>query len=298
MIVVQGWKILRLQNENKPKYFGIGNYNEEGFAFMEKGVGIVRDTFRKALKHKNLKIVFGTDATAGAHGHDYEEFIVRVKDGGQDPWPRSSQQPRFPHGRYVDWPIEWAELEKYYCEAERRLGVSGEPTPFPGGYTWSPHLLLLSSCTRFPNGLANKTGQVGKYTTGHTFISSTIELNADILPGENPQYGLISRQFFRCAPDKPYVRHDLRIWANERSLRASKIRTVASYWATISRQIGVRATSEAWPAFAAITTFTPLRTASSRSTQRIAINTVIRCRTSCIYRTRRRNPRFRRQSNI
>jgi imidazolonepropionase-like amidohydrolase len=76
-----------LQNyiENKPKYFGIGNYNEEGFAFMEKGEAIVLDTFKKALKHQNLKIVFGTDATAGAHGHNYEEFIVRVKDGGQDP---------------------------------------------------------------------------------------------------------------------------------------------------------------------------------------------------------------------
>ena len=78
---------LVLQNylENKPKYFGIGNYNEEGFAFMEKGVAIVRDTFRKSLTHKNLKIIYGTDATAGAHGQNYREFIVRVRDGGQDP---------------------------------------------------------------------------------------------------------------------------------------------------------------------------------------------------------------------
>jgi imidazolonepropionase-like amidohydrolase len=78
---------LVLQNylENKPKYFGIGNYNEEGFAFMEKGIAIVRDTFRKALKHRNLKIIYGTDATAGAHGQNYREFIVRVRDGGQDP---------------------------------------------------------------------------------------------------------------------------------------------------------------------------------------------------------------------
>jgi imidazolonepropionase-like amidohydrolase len=78
---------LVLQNylENKPKYFGIGNYNEEGFAFMEKGVAIVLDTFKKALKHKDLKIIYGTDATAGAHGQNYREFIVRVRDGGQDP---------------------------------------------------------------------------------------------------------------------------------------------------------------------------------------------------------------------
>jgi imidazolonepropionase-like amidohydrolase len=64
---------------------GSGNYNEEGFAFMEKGLAITRDTFKRALTHKNLKIVYGTDAVAGAHGRNYEEFIVRVRDGGQDP---------------------------------------------------------------------------------------------------------------------------------------------------------------------------------------------------------------------
>jgi imidazolonepropionase-like amidohydrolase len=52
---------------------------------MEKGIAITRDTFKKALTHKNLKIVYGTDAVAGAHGRNYEEFIVRVRDGGQDP---------------------------------------------------------------------------------------------------------------------------------------------------------------------------------------------------------------------
>jgi imidazolonepropionase-like amidohydrolase len=78
---------LVLQNylENKPKYFGIGNYNEEGFAFMEKGVGITLETFKKALKHTDLKIIYGTDATAGAHGQNFREFIVRVRDGRQDP---------------------------------------------------------------------------------------------------------------------------------------------------------------------------------------------------------------------
>lgn len=78
---------LVLQNylENKEKFLGIGNYNEQGFAFMEKGIAIVLDTFKKALKHKDLKIVYGTDAVAGAHGRNEEEFIVRVRDGGQDP---------------------------------------------------------------------------------------------------------------------------------------------------------------------------------------------------------------------
>ena len=33
------------------------------------------------------------------------------------------------YGLAADWPIEWAELERFYCEAERRIGVSGEPGP-------------------------------------------------------------------------------------------------------------------------------------------------------------------------
>jgi imidazolonepropionase-like amidohydrolase len=32
-----------------------------------------------------LKIVYGTDAVAGAHGHNAEDFIHRVRDAGMDP---------------------------------------------------------------------------------------------------------------------------------------------------------------------------------------------------------------------
>lgn len=238
------------------------------------------------------------------------------------------------HSRYglaVDWPIAWADLEKHYCDAERRLGVSGEPSPLPedrmssaypmtamplsynlrvlkewadksgipfwgtpqakntrpydgrsqcmrcntceicptgaryspdftykqllakraielhdetlvrrlvlspdrkkivsaqavararngeaveyrartfvvtSGYAWSSHLLLLSEA-------ANSSGLVGKYMTGHAFIGAQIELDAKIYPGMNEQHSLISRQFFRCKTDVPYVRHDLRVW--------------------------------------------------------------------------------------
>ena len=47
---------------------------------------------------------------------------------------------------------------------------------------------------------------------GHAFIQAFIELDDEIYPNMNPQYGLISRQYFRCSPNDPYVRHDLRIW--------------------------------------------------------------------------------------
>jgi imidazolonepropionase-like amidohydrolase len=70
--------------ENKPKFLGIGNYNEEGFAAMEKGLPLVADVLRRARK-LNVKIVLGTDAVAGSHGRNAEEFIYRVKDGGDKP---------------------------------------------------------------------------------------------------------------------------------------------------------------------------------------------------------------------
>jgi choline dehydrogenase-like flavoprotein len=242
------------------------------------------------------------------------------------------------YGLAVDWPLAWAELEKYCCEAERRIGVSGEPSPHPedrrsepypmppmpltynlaeikswaerggfpftgcpqakntkpydgrseclrcntcmicptgaryspdytykqlltkknfalhdqtlirrliphdtgntiiaaagaradrpnetveyaarffvlaSGYVWAPHLLLLSRSTRFPNGIANSSGLVGRYMTGHYFITAQMELNRKLYPGMNDPYPLISRGFFRCPADKPFVRHDIQIF--------------------------------------------------------------------------------------
>jgi imidazolonepropionase-like amidohydrolase len=75
-----------LQNylKNKDRFLGIGNFDEAGFAYMERGVASGLDTFRRALAH-HVKIVFGTDAVAGAHSHNAEEFVVRVQQGGQKP---------------------------------------------------------------------------------------------------------------------------------------------------------------------------------------------------------------------
>jgi len=70
---------------HKPQYLGIGNYTEEGFAQMEKAIPINLDMFKRALKIKGLKILFGTDAVAGAHGRNAEEAIYRVQVGGQEP---------------------------------------------------------------------------------------------------------------------------------------------------------------------------------------------------------------------
>lgn len=69
---------------NKPKFLGIGNYTEEGFAYMEKAVGLNEAMIKKALATPGLKMPMGTDAVAGAHGHNADELIARVK-GGQKP---------------------------------------------------------------------------------------------------------------------------------------------------------------------------------------------------------------------
>ena len=78
---------LVIQNylQNKSRFIGIGNYTEEGFAHMEKAVATNIAMFRQAVATPGLKIVFGTDAVAGAHGRNVEEIIVRVRDGGQRP---------------------------------------------------------------------------------------------------------------------------------------------------------------------------------------------------------------------
>ena len=70
--------------DNKARFLGIGSYTEEGFAKMQEALPLNADLFRRALKIKGLKIVFGTDAVAGAHGRNAEEFIYRVQDGGQN----------------------------------------------------------------------------------------------------------------------------------------------------------------------------------------------------------------------
>jgi imidazolonepropionase-like amidohydrolase len=70
--------------DNKPKFLGIGNYTEEGFAAMEKGLPLVAEVLKRARAH-HVKIVLGTDGVAGAHGRNAEEFVYRVKDGGDKP---------------------------------------------------------------------------------------------------------------------------------------------------------------------------------------------------------------------
>lgn len=78
---------LVLQNylDNKTHYLGIGNYTEAAFDVMVKVLPEFQELFRHALRTPGLKVIFGTDAVAGAHGRNAEEFLFRVQTCGQDP---------------------------------------------------------------------------------------------------------------------------------------------------------------------------------------------------------------------
>ena len=63
---------------------GFPSFSEETLATLEKGIAPMADALRRARAHR-VKIVFGTDAVAGAHGRNAEEFVYRVKEAGEKP---------------------------------------------------------------------------------------------------------------------------------------------------------------------------------------------------------------------
>ncbi len=73
--------------QNKEKFVGTPGYPAtlDGFASMEALIPIYRDFMKRAYEIPNLKIIFGSDAVAGAHGRNAEEFVDRVLDAGVDP---------------------------------------------------------------------------------------------------------------------------------------------------------------------------------------------------------------------
>ncbi len=70
---------------NKDKFSGTPGYPEEVFPAIKEMIPAYHDFFKQALKIPGLKIVFGSDAVAGAHGRNAEEFIDRVRDAHVDP---------------------------------------------------------------------------------------------------------------------------------------------------------------------------------------------------------------------
>ncbi|HKS05800.1 MAG TPA: amidohydrolase family protein [Gemmatimonadaceae bacterium] len=71
--------------DNRAKYEGIGNYNAEGFAAMERALPLASAAIRKAHATPRLKLLYGTDAVAGAHGRNAEDLVCRVQSAGEPP---------------------------------------------------------------------------------------------------------------------------------------------------------------------------------------------------------------------
>ncbi len=76
-----------------PNLLVLHNYldNRQSYTFpaaslatIEKGIAPTEDVLRRARAHK-VKVVFGTDAVAGSHGRNAEEFIYRVHDAHDKP---------------------------------------------------------------------------------------------------------------------------------------------------------------------------------------------------------------------
>jgi imidazolonepropionase-like amidohydrolase len=77
--------VFRNYLDNRAKYQGIGNYNDSGFASMERALPLAAKMYKQAMGTAGLHVVYGTDAVAGAHGRNVEELVCRVRDGGQTP---------------------------------------------------------------------------------------------------------------------------------------------------------------------------------------------------------------------
>jgi imidazolonepropionase-like amidohydrolase len=71
--------------DNWSHYEGIGNYNAAGKASMERGIKLALDVYKRALATPGLKLAYGTDAVAGAHGHEAEDMVCLVQKVGADP---------------------------------------------------------------------------------------------------------------------------------------------------------------------------------------------------------------------
>ncbi|MEP6495672.1 MAG: amidohydrolase family protein [bacterium] len=69
--------------ENRARYVGVAGFTDDGMAIMERDLPRDFEICTIAVHTPGAKVVFSTDATAGAHGRNAEEFIGRVEHCGQ-----------------------------------------------------------------------------------------------------------------------------------------------------------------------------------------------------------------------
>ena len=81
----QAGLLLETYLQYKDRYLAVPYYTEEGFAAMKGLITAHQEFIQRAAHIPGLRIVYGTDAVAGAHGRNAEDFIHRVRDAGVDP---------------------------------------------------------------------------------------------------------------------------------------------------------------------------------------------------------------------
>ncbi len=69
--------------DHKEWFRGIGNYNDEGFAAMERALTLRKALVARYRKVPGLRVIYGTDAVAGAHGQNARDMVCRVKENGE-----------------------------------------------------------------------------------------------------------------------------------------------------------------------------------------------------------------------
>ncbi len=84
----QGGLLYENYYTNRSKFAGTPFFPTDESVFVKRyneDMPLEFDLMRRAYKTPKLLIVFGTDAAAGTHGRNADEFIFRVRDGGVDP---------------------------------------------------------------------------------------------------------------------------------------------------------------------------------------------------------------------
>jgi imidazolonepropionase-like amidohydrolase len=76
--------VLRNYLDHRATYARSG-FSEQSFATLQQTLGETPKLFARALATPGLRVVWGTDAVALAHGRNVDELACRVRDGGQRP---------------------------------------------------------------------------------------------------------------------------------------------------------------------------------------------------------------------
>lgn len=73
--------VLQSYVARRERWVGTPEFPPAAFARFERSIPLFRDVVRRAARVPGLKVVFGSDAIAGLHGHNADELIARVSLG-------------------------------------------------------------------------------------------------------------------------------------------------------------------------------------------------------------------------